>query len=76
MKSTQLFAILSLFLCLSLAHEGGDFHDDVITKKEVEATQRFARACNKRSTSTCILQSEVTEGPYYYDTELVRQDIT
>ncbi len=39
------------------------------------ATRTFQSNC-KRGASSCVLQNEVTEGPYYYDTQMIRQDIT
>lgn len=73
---TILLCTLVLVCFLGLIQAHGDHAEERMTSRHVEEHHRFARSCNKRSTSTCVLQAEVTEGPYYYDTQLVRQDIT
>ena len=32
--------------------------------------------CRRQASSSCILTPEVTEGPYYWNTSLMRQNVT
>lgn len=55
------FCVLALLLGNAVAHS------------ERNSKGRVASICTKNA---CVIEPEVTEGPYYYDTEYVRDDIT
>jgi hypothetical protein len=75
MKQTHaiLFIALALLATVALGHDGDD---ETATVQEItEMQQRFESNCGKRAV-TCLKQTDVTEGPYYYQTSYIRKNIT
>ena len=70
MQYKHTIVVLLAILSFSFAHpEEG-------SPAELRALQeKFESNCGKRDV-TCIKQSDVTQGPYYYQTNLLRQNIT
>ena len=77
MKQQQLallFLSLALFGSVILAHPDPD--DELASAEEVtEMQQKFESNCGKRVV-TCLKQTDVSQGPYYYQTGYVRRNIT
>ena len=69
-KATLIIA-LALFSFVNCHPE--DVFDNI---NEIRAAQeRFESNCGRRGV-TCLVQNDVTEGPFYYQTGFLREDIT